>query len=122
MSLTHYGTNPQRPLSQAVRAGDFLFVSGQASTDPVTGELIPDTFEGEFHRSVDNLRRVLAEHEVDDGHIVKITAFVRDEDCLQPYNQLYAAAFDPPRPARTTIGLGLSLVRFEIEAIAYLGD
>lgn len=122
MSLEHFATDPDRPLSAAVRAGDWLYVSGQASTDPVTGEFIPGTFDEEFARASANLLRVLAEAGADYEQVVKITGFVRDEDDLPRYNELYCTCFPLPRPARTTTAMGFRFLRVELEAIAYLGQ
>lgn len=59
-----------------------------------------------FDRSVANLRRVLAEAGARDEQIVKINAYVRDEERLPLYNELFVRAFLPPRPARTTVTMG----------------
>lgn len=119
--ITHHGADPARVLSRSVRAGDWLYVSGQASTDPETGEFLPGTFDEEFERSVANLDRALAEAGADRSHLVRIGSYVRDESALPRYNELYAAAFAHPRPARTTIAMGFGFLQFEIEAVAYLG-
>lgn len=119
--IEHFGADGARPLTPAVRAGDWLYVSGQASTDPETGAFIAGTFDEEFERSVANLRRVLALSGATEEQIVKIGAFVRDESALPRYNELYLQAFAHPRPARTTVQMGFQFLRFEIEAIAYLG-
>jgi enamine deaminase RidA (YjgF/YER057c/UK114 family) len=65
------------PFSPAVRVGDFIFVSGQASVDDA-GALVPDTFEGEFRRSVENLRKVLESAGSDLRHVVQTRNYVRD--------------------------------------------
>jgi 2-iminobutanoate/2-iminopropanoate deaminase len=119
--IEHIGARPDRPLSPAVRAGDWLFVSGQASTDPETGAFLAGTFEEEFARSVANLRAVLAAAGTDESRIVRIGAFVRDEADLPLFNRLYLETFPHPRPARTTIAMGFGFLRFEIEATVHLG-
>lgn len=119
--VEHIGANPDRTLSQAVRAGDWLFVSGQASTDPGTGAFIPGTFDEEFARSVANLRLVLAEASARDDQIVKIAAYVRDEAMLMRYNELYLMAFPHPRPARTTAAMCFQFLQVELECVAFLG-
>ena len=119
--IEHIGADENRPLTRAVRAGDWLYISGQASTDPVTGAFIAGTFDEEFELSVANLRRVLAEAGATEQQIVKIGAFVRDEDQLPRYNELYLATFAHPRPARTTVAMGFGFLQFEIEATVYLG-
>lgn len=121
MAIEHFGASPDRPLSPAVRAGEWLFVSGQASTDADTGEVVPGTFAEEFDRSVDNLKRVLASAGADVTQVVKVLAFVSDEAWLSEYNERYLAAFPHPRPARTTFVSPLTLVKVELECQAYLG-
>ncbi len=120
-SIQHIGAGEARPLTPAVRAGDWLYISGQASTDPESGAFLAGTFEEEFDRSVANLRRVLALSGASESQIVKIGAFVRDEAMLPRYNELYLASFAHPRPARTTVAMGFQFLQFEIEAVAYLG-
>jgi 2-iminobutanoate/2-iminopropanoate deaminase len=119
--IEHISANPHRPLTPAVRAGGWLYISGQASTDPETGEFIPGTFEQEFRRSVDNLHRVLALAGTDASTLVRVGAYVRDEAALAEYNALYLREFAHPRPARTTVAMGFQFLQFEIEAVAYLG-
>lgn len=122
MTIDHVGATASSPLTPAVRAGDWLYVSGQASTDRATGTFIAGTFEEEFERSVANLRAVVERTGARMDQIVKITAYVRDEHALPRYNQLYLEAFDHPRPARTTIQMGFEFLQFEIDAVLYLGE
>lgn len=119
--IEHFGADPGRVLSRSVRAGDWLYISGQASTDPDTGEFIPGTFDEEFERSVGNLDRALAEAGTGRHALVRLGAFVRDEAALPRFNELYLRTFAHPRPARTTIAMGFAFLQFEIEAVAYLG-
>jgi 2-iminobutanoate/2-iminopropanoate deaminase len=121
MAIQHFGASPGRPLSAAVQAGEWLFVSGQASTDPVTGELLEGSFAEEFDRAVGNLEQVLADAGADLSQVVKVLAFVSDEAWLSEYNQRYLTAFPHPRPARTTFVSPLTLVKVELECQAYLG-
>ena len=106
------------PFSPAVVVGNLVFVSGQASVDE-TGAIVTDTFEGEFRRSIENVRRVLAAAGCDLSHVVQTRNYVRDNDDLPLYNRLYAETFAKPYPARTTIVncLGPQL-RYEIEVVA----
>lgn len=106
------------PFSPVARVGDLVFVSGQASVD-ATGKIISDTFEGEFRRSVENLRKVLQSAGCGLAHVVQTRNYVRDAADLPLFNQLYREYFAPPYPARTTITGCLSpALRFEIECIA----
>lgn len=106
------------PFSPCVAYGDLIFVSGQASVD-ANGQIISDTFEGEFRRSVENLRTILASAGSDLAHVIQVKSYVRDDADLPLYNQLYREYFTAPFPARSTIVncLGKAL-RFELDAIA----
>lgn len=106
------------PFSPCVQVGDLLFVSGQASVD-AKGAIVSDSFEGEFRRSVENLRKVLETAGSDLKHVVQTRNYVRDPEDLPAYNALYREYFSAPFPARTTITHCLpASLRFEIEAVA----
>ena len=106
------------PFSPCVKVGDLIFVSGQASVDD-KGFIISDTFEGEFRRSLENLRRVLESAGSDLAHVVQTRNYLRDPGDLALFNQLYAEYFRAPFPARTTITHCLpTALWFEIEAVA----
>lgn len=106
------------PFSPAVRVGDLIFVSGQASVD-ASGKIVPDTFEGEFRRSVENLRKVLEAAGSDLRHVVQTRNYVRDDANLARYNELYREYFSAPFPARTTITNCLPVaLHYEIECVA----
>ncbi|MCB2005353.1 MAG: RidA family protein [Rhodoferax sp.] len=106
------------PFSPAVRVGNMVFVSGQASVD-ATGKIVSDSFEGEFRRSVENLRKVLQSAGADLAHVVQTRNYVRDAEDLPLFNRLYTEYFSAPYPARTTITGCLSpALRFELECIA----
>jgi 2-iminobutanoate/2-iminopropanoate deaminase len=95
-----------------------IFVSGQASVDP-KGQIVPDTFEGEFRRSVENLRKVLKAASSDLRHVVQTRNYVRDPANLPLFNTLYREYFSAPFPARTTITCCLPpVLHFEIECVA----
>ena len=106
------------PFSPSVVVGDLIFVSGQASVD-ASGQIVGDTFEGEFRRSVENLRRVLEAAGSDLAHVVQTRNYVRDAEDVPLFNQLYREYFSAPFPARTTITHCLPpSLRYEIEAVA----
>ena len=106
------------PFSPAVRVGDLIFVSGQASVD-AAGKIIPDTFEGEFRRSVENLRKVLEAAGSDLAHVVQTRNYIRDPANVARYNELYRECFSAPYPARTTITNCLPVtLHYEVECIA----
>jgi 2-iminobutanoate/2-iminopropanoate deaminase len=106
------------PFSPAVKVGSLVFVSGQASVD-ATGKIVSDSFEGEFRRSVENLRKVLLSAGCDLRHVVQTRNYVRDAEDLPLFNRLYREYFSEPYPARTTITGCLSpALRFELECVA----
>ena len=106
------------PFSPAVRVGDLIFVSGQASVD-ATGKIVPDTFEGEFRRSVENLRKVLETSGSDLRHVIQTRNYVRDAANVPRFNELYREYFSTPYPTRTTITNCLPpTLHYEIECVA----
>ncbi|MBI5801621.1 MAG: RidA family protein [Verrucomicrobia bacterium] len=106
------------PFSPSVVVGDLIFVSGQASVD-ATGKIVSDTFDGEFRRSVENLRLVLEAAGSDLAHVVQTRNYVRDAVDVPRFNELYREYFSSPFPARTTITNCLPpTLRYEIEAVA----
>lgn len=109
------------PFSPAIKAGGFVFVSGQASVD-LEGKIVTDTFEGEMRRSMDNLRKILALAGLDFSNVVQVKSYVGVPEYLAEYNTIYREYFSEPYPARSTIVncLGTAL-KFEIDVIAYAG-
>jgi len=108
------------PFSPAVVAGNLVFVSGQASVD-AKGQIISDTFEGEFRRSLENLIKILTVSGSDLQRVVQTRNYVRDPADLPLYNQLYREYFKAPFPARTTITNCLPpSLKYEIECVAVL--
>ena len=106
------------PFSPCVVVGDLIFVSGQASVDQ-KGSIVSDTFEGEFRRSIENVRLVLEAAGSDLAHVVQTRNYVRDPGDLALYNQLYREYFPSPRPARTTITNCLPpSLKYEVEVVA----
>lgn len=106
------------PFSPAVRVGDLIFVSGQASVDK-TGKIISGTFEEEFRRSVENLRQVLESAGSDLAHVVQTRNYIRDSANTPRFNELYREYFSEPFPARTTIsGCLPPSLHYEIDCVA----
>lgn len=111
------------PYSQAIRAGQFLFASGQLGLDPATGELRVG-IEAQTRQVLANLQAVLAEAGASVSNVVKATIFLADLAHFATVNQLYGEVFDHEPPARSTIQVAAlpkgGLV--EIEVIALIGD
>jgi 2-iminobutanoate/2-iminopropanoate deaminase len=107
------------PFSPAIRSGDLVFVSGQASVDE-SGGIVNGTFAEEMRRSMRNLERVLAAAGCGLEDVVQVRAYVHDPSDLGEYNELYREFFSPPLPARTTLTSCLGPVKFEVDAVARL--
>ena len=105
------------PFSPATKVGDLIFVSGQASTDE-NGVVVSDTFENEFRRTMENLKRILVAAGSDLEHVAQVKAYLKDAANWEEYNKLYREYFKEPFPARTTITNCLGKVLFEIDCIA----
>ena len=110
------------PFSPAIRAGDFVFVSGMASADE-NGKLIPDTFENEARRTYENIRRVLAAADLDFSRVVQVRCYLSKKEDWDEHNRIYREYFKEPFPARTTlIGCLGDIVKYEVDVIAYAGN
>ena len=108
------------PYSHAVRAGDFLFLSGQTPLNPATGKLLEGGVQEQAGQCFQNLFRVLEAAGMGPGHVVKVNVFLTHMEDFAAMNEVYANQFDKPYPARTTIGVAaLPLgARIEIELVA----
>jgi 2-iminobutanoate/2-iminopropanoate deaminase len=111
------------PYSQAIRAGDFLFVSGQIPIDPATGALVTGTTAEQTHRVCRNLGAILAAAGTTFDHVVKTTVYLADMSEFGAMNEVYATYFPSPAPARATIQAARLPrdVRVEIDLVAHLG-
>lgn len=111
------------PYSQAIRAGQFLFASGQLGLDPATGDL-REGIEAQTRQALANLQAVLSEAGASVANVVKTTIFLADLSHFATVNQLYGEVFGHEPPARSTVQVAAlpkgGLV--EIEVIALLGD
>lgn len=120
MNIEYLGADRRRPFTPAVVAGDLVFVSGQASVDPATNQIIRGTFEEEFHRCVDNLEALLVSAGSGLARIVRVHAFVSHESSIPEFNRLYLERFPHPRPARTMWVSPIDAVQVELDCIAVL--
>ncbi len=110
------------PYSQAVRAGQLLFISGQIPLDPATGNLVGGDITVQTHRAMRNLGAILMAAGASLDHVVRITVFLADLNDFPGMNQAYASYFRSPPPARSTVQVARLPrdVRVEIDAIAVL--
>ena len=118
MSKICFGT-AKVPLSPAVRAGDFVFVSGQVPVGP-DGRVVPGGIGAETRAVIDNIRAALALAGCGLEDVVKTTVWLRDRDDFPAFNAVYAEYFPHQPPARSTAESRLMIdIAVEIEAIAY---
>jgi 2-iminobutanoate/2-iminopropanoate deaminase len=118
---TTTGAQPIGAYSQGLRAGDFVFVSGQGPLDPQTGKIVGETIEEQTERVLENIKAILAAGGASMADVVKVTAHLSDLALFERYNKVYARYFPDPKPTRTTVGSQLLGILVEIDAIAYVG-
>jgi len=111
---------PIGPYSQAIAAGELLFISGQIPLDPADGNIEGSTIGEQAHRALENLFAVLSADRLTCENIVKTTVFLADITDFPEFNRIYEAMLGEARPARSVVAVaGLPKgVRVEIEAIA----
>ena len=110
------------PYSQAVKAGNLLFISGQVPLDPATGEVVEGDITVQTHRVLDNVKAILTEAGADFSNVVKTTVFLKDMNDFVPMNRVYAEYYPENCPARSAVQVARlpKDVSVEIETIAVL--
>ena len=108
------------PFSEAVRAGDTLYLSGQVGIKPGTLELAPGGIQAEARQALDNVKTTLETHGYSLRDVVKCTVMLADISEWAAFNEVYKTFFSPPYPARSALGAnGLAIgARVEVECIA----
>jgi len=111
------------PYSQAVRAGGFLFLSGQIPLDPATGQVVDGDVTAQTRRVLDNLQAVLAAAGASLDAVVRTTIYLADLGDFATVNEVYGSYFASPAPARSTVQVARLPrdARIEIDAIAHIG-
>ncbi|MGL5550184.1 MAG: RidA family protein [Culicoidibacterales bacterium] len=110
------------PYSQAVLAGDTLYVSGQIPFDPQTMTLVSDDVQEQTHQCLKNLQAIVEAAGLTMKQIVKVGIFITDMDEFALINEVYAQYFSEHKPARSTVQVARLPrdVKIEIEAIAVI--
>lgn len=110
------------PYSQAVKVGNFLFISGQIPIDPKTGELIEGNIKEQTKRVLENLKGIMESLGGSLENIIKTTVFLKNIEDFHDMNEIYAEYFKENPPARSTIEVSRlpRNVSIEIEAIGIL--
>jgi 2-iminobutanoate/2-iminopropanoate deaminase len=111
--------NPNLPFHPAVRAGDFVYVSGQVAKD-ADGNMVAGTIEVETRATLEAVKRVLAEAGCEMTDVVKVTTFLEDARDFGRYNGVFKEFFPEGRIARSTVeARAVITTKIEIECIAY---
>ncbi len=108
------------PYSQAIKAGDWVYTSGQVGLVPATGELVSPDFAAQVRQTFENLKAVLAAAGMTFSNVVKATVFLTDMRNFDTLNGIYASYMGDHKPARTTVSVpGLpKLALVEIDFVA----
>ncbi len=115
---------PKGAYSQIVRAGDFLYVSGQGPIDPDTQEFVFSDIKGETRLTLENVERVLKGCGANRKNIVKCGVFIAKAEDFAAMNEVYAQFFSGSTPARTTVASPLVEpgMKVEIDCVAYFPE
>jgi 2-iminobutanoate/2-iminopropanoate deaminase len=125
MTLPDNQLPPVAPYSHAVRAGDFLFVTGQLAEDPTTGKVVKGSIDEQTKQVMENLALVLNHAGSAFNKVVMARIFVTDFRYYETVNTIYQSYFGhAPQPRRTTVGV-TALAGYgdvEIDLIVYCGE
>ncbi|RKN84186.1 RidA family protein [Paenibacillus ginsengarvi] len=112
---------PQFPLpfSHALRAGDFVYVSGQVGVNPQTREVVGSTIEEQTAQCIRNIETILEAAGLTLDHVIKANAHLSSSADTPAYNKVYETMFSKPYPTRTTVQSGIGSYLIEIDVIAY---
>ena len=115
------GATPRGHYTPGIRAGDFIYVSGQGPIDPVTDELVVTDVEEQTRITLGNVARILAAAGAEVTDIVKVSVFLRDIGDFAAMGRAYGAFFGDHKPARTTIESKFHKTEMlvEIDCVAY---
>ena len=118
--LTDKGPKPIGPYSQAIKAGGFLFASGQVALDPHSNEFLPGDVRQQTERVLENIKGILEAGGVNLHHVVKTTVFLKDMKDFAAMNEVYGKYFSVAPPARSTVQVARlpkdALVEIEVVA------
>jgi 2-iminobutanoate/2-iminopropanoate deaminase len=113
---------PRGPYSPGVRAGDFIYVSGQVPVDPATNQAVRGDVKTETRQVLNNIRRILEGCGSSMADVVRCGVYLTDIEDFNAMNEVYIEFFGEIKPARTTISvpaLPLAGAKVEIDAVAY---
>ncbi|HPT24881.1 MAG TPA: RidA family protein [Bryobacteraceae bacterium] len=113
--------SPRGPYSPVIRAGDFIFVSGQGPVDPATDKMSYGDIQHEAHITLGNIKRLLASAGATAADVVKVNVYLRDGGHFAAMNEIYREFFGDNFPTRTTVAVAFAdpKMLIEIDCIAY---
>lgn len=114
---------PIGPYSQAIVAGDFVYISGQVAINPQSGQLVMADIKTETKQVMENLKAILTEADLDFSKVVKATIFLKDMQDFAAVNEIYGGYLTAPFPARETVQVSClpKNVNVEISVTAFKG-
>jgi 2-iminobutanoate/2-iminopropanoate deaminase len=112
---------PRGPYSHAVRAGDFIYVSGQVAINPRTNQIERGEVASETRMTIENIRAILKAAGADLSDVIKCSVFLADIRDFAAMNEVYGEYFGAAKPARTTVQATLPAqgIKVEIDCVAY---
>ncbi len=112
---------PRGPYSPAIRAGDFIFISGQVPVDPTTQKMVSGDIRQETSQTLTTIKSILEGCGSSLADVVKCTVFLGDSNDFSAMNEVYAEFFGDSKPARSTVACQFAIpgIKVEIDAIAY---
>jgi 2-iminobutanoate/2-iminopropanoate deaminase len=112
---------PAGAYSPAVKAGPFVFVSGQVPRDSVTGQLVGDDVESQTKQVIANVERALRAAGAELSDVVSVIVYLADIDDWGRFNTVYRELMPQPYPTRTALGANLRGIFVEMSAVGYVG-
>jgi 2-iminobutanoate/2-iminopropanoate deaminase len=112
---------PRGPYSPVIRAGDFIFVSGQGPVDPLSDTFSYGGIQHEARVTLTNVKRLLEAAGASLADVVKVSVFLKDGRDFASMNEVYKEFFGEQRPTRTTVAVAFAdpRMQIEIDCIAY---
>ena len=110
--------------SQAIKAGDFIYISGQIPLDPKNMELVSEDFKDQINQVLANLNAIVTEAGCQLSDVIKLNVYLKDLADFQSVNDAMSKRFNQPYPARAAIEVSRlpKDVLVEMDAIVYIGD
>ena len=120
---TPHAPGPIGPYSQAIKVGNFIFLSGQIPIDPETGKIVGGIRE-QTEQVIKNIAAILNAAGASLDSVVRAIVYMKDLNEFSEMNEIYEKYFGASKPARVTVGVSAlpKNARIEMEVTAYLGD